>query len=158
MRKVLDRLKYLVINQLPKRNDPRIKNLHPQPNSWTCQRAHKGDPICPRAQSQRIPSSARPQSHAFRVREFPKLRYFSLVHPIENKRGFYLITKWGGKFLRGEIEMPVSVQTQDNHRIGKIRAAHSHQRLARQDTEFQSEFAHETPLEERQAQTAPLFT
>ena len=36
------------------------------------------------------------------------------------KRGYWLIAKWGGMFLRGEIDMPVSVETRDNHRIGKL--------------------------------------
>jgi hypothetical protein len=69
-----------------------------------------------------------------------KLRYWGLTAKVEGQRGKWLITKFGGMFLRGEIDMPVSVSTQDNHRIAK-----SEQRIHIRDlrgkiAEFQSEW------------------
>ncbi len=62
---------------------------------------------------------------------------------MDGKGGYWLITRWGGQFLRGEIDMPVSVSTQDNHRTGK-----SEQRIHIRDLrgkipEFHSEWAYD---------------
>jgi hypothetical protein len=91
---------------------------------------------------------------------FQKLRYFALVHPIEGKRGFYLITKWRGMFLRGEIDMPTSVSTQDNHRVGKSEQRIHIRELRGKIPEFQSEFADETPsakVEHQQPALSPSW-
>jgi hypothetical protein len=47
------------------------------------------------------------------------LRHWGLVAQVEGKRGYWLITRAGGMFLRGEVDTPISVSTQDNHRVGK---------------------------------------
>ena len=54
---------------------------------------------------------------------FRKLRYWRLVAQVDGKRGYWLITKWGGQFLRGEIDMPVCVSTQDNWTMTSINGA-----------------------------------
>jgi hypothetical protein len=59
------------------------------------------------------------------------------------KRGYWLIAKWGGMFLRGEIDMPVSVETRDNHRIGKLEERIHIRELRGKIPEFQSEFISE---------------
>ena len=56
-----------------------------------------------------------------------------------------MITKSGGMFLRGEIDMPVSVSTQDNHRVGKLEQRIHIRELRGKIPEFQSEFTYETP-------------
>jgi len=48
-------------------------------------------------------------------------------------------------FLRGEIDMPVSVSTQDNHRVGKLEQRIHIRELRGKIPEFQSEFTYETP-------------
>jgi hypothetical protein len=86
-----------------------------------------------------------------------KLRYWGLIHHVPDKRGFWLITNHGSAFLRGAIDMPVWVQTQDNHRIEK-----SEQRIHIRDLrgkipEFQAEFISELPYQTQHTQMARLF-
>lgn len=42
---------------------------------------------------------------------FQKLRFHGLVAKIDGKAGYWLITKRGGSFLRGELGIPKNVQT-----------------------------------------------
>ena len=79
---------------------------------------------------------------------FQKLCYWGLVAQADGKRGYWLITKWGGMFLRGEIDMLVSVSTQDNHRVGKSEQRIHIRELRGKIPEFQSEWAYETPRDE----------
>ena len=45
---------------------------------------------------------------------FQKLHYFALCVRKEGKSGYWLITKWGGAFLRNELAIPYKVETLDN--------------------------------------------
>lgn len=76
---------------------------------------------------------------------FQKLRYWGFVAHVEGKRGSYLITRAGGMFLRGEVDTPVWVQTQDNHRIAKSEQRVFISHLRGKIPEFQSEWADEKP-------------
>ena len=42
---------------------------------------------------------------------FTKLRFHALVAKVDGKPGYWLITKRGGQFLRGEIAVPLKVKT-----------------------------------------------
>jgi hypothetical protein len=42
---------------------------------------------------------------------FTKLRFHALVAKVEGKAGYWLITKRGGEFLRGETSVPLRVKT-----------------------------------------------
>src|SRR3990167_9444573 len=42
---------------------------------------------------------------------FTKLRFHALVAKIDDKPGYWLVTKRGGEFLRGEISIPPKVKT-----------------------------------------------
>ena len=42
---------------------------------------------------------------------FTKLRFHALVAKVEEKPGYWLITKRGGQFLRAEISVPLKVKT-----------------------------------------------
>jgi hypothetical protein len=74
---------------------------------------------------------------------FQKLRFHGLVAKVDNKLGYWLITRRGGQFLRGEISVPTSVQTFRN----KV-TDHSEKKVSINDFKgqfpyFQSEFAYE---------------
>jgi hypothetical protein len=62
---------------------------------------------------------------------------------VKDKRGYWLITKWGGQFLRGELDTPISVSTQDNHWIGKaaerVYISHFRGKIPKFQSEFFSE-------------------
>lgn len=74
---------------------------------------------------------------------FQKLRFHGLVAKVDEKPGHWLITKRGGQFLRGEIVIPLRVQSFRN----KVKD-HSPQtihisELKNKFPEFQSQFAYE---------------
>ncbi len=52
---------------------------------------------------------------------FQKLRYWGLVAKYKEMgnhiAGYWVLTKRGGEFLRGEITLPKKVKTEDNHKI-----------------------------------------
>jgi hypothetical protein len=48
---------------------------------------------------------------------FTKLRFHALVAKVDEKPGFWLITRRGGQFLRGEIPVPLKVKTFRNRVI-----------------------------------------
>jgi len=83
-----------------------------------------------------------PLSHS-EFTNFQKLRHWALVAQIKDKRGYWCITRAGGMFLRGEVDTPISVSTQDNHRIGKSEQRIHIRDLREKIPEFQSEWAEE---------------
>ena len=48
-----------------------------------------------------------------------KLRYFALIARVKGKSGYWLITNYGGKFLRDEIGIPYRVTTCQNEIVQK---------------------------------------
>lgn len=48
-----------------------------------------------------------------------KLRYFALIAQVPNKSGYWLITKFGGEFLRNERAISYKITTQNNRIIAK---------------------------------------
>ena len=86
-----------------------------------------------------------------------KLRYWGLIAHLKGRRGYWVITKFGGMFLRGEIDMPEWVETQDNHRVAKS-MQRIHIRELRNKIPFvQQEFAYEVRdiIESRQQLLIP---
>jgi hypothetical protein len=77
-----------------------------------------------------------------------KLRHWGLVAQVDGKRGYWLITRAGGMFLPGEVDTPVSVSTQDNHRVGKSEQRVHIRELRGKMPEFQSEWASEPKVGE----------
>lgn len=73
---------------------------------------------------------------------FQKLRFHGLVAK-DKKVGYWLITKRGGQFLRGEISIPKSVQTFRNQVIGHSEDSVSFRNFKSDFPYFQSEFAQE---------------
>lgn len=74
---------------------------------------------------------------------FQKLRFHGLVAKVPEKPGYWLITRRGGQFLRGEIVIPDSVETYrnavKNHSPKMIHIGE----LKNKFPEFQSQFAYE---------------
>lgn len=50
---------------------------------------------------------------------FQKNRYFALAAQDRNKKGYWVITRTGGAFLRNELAIPRWIKTCDNVIIGK---------------------------------------
>jgi hypothetical protein len=74
---------------------------------------------------------------------FQKLRFHGLVAKIHDKSGYWLITRRGGQFLRGEITVPWKVETFRNRVIG-----HSPEQVHIKDLrgklpEFEKDFSYE---------------
>lgn len=74
---------------------------------------------------------------------FTKLRFHGLVAKVEGKAGYWLITKKGGEFLRGELSVPARVKTFRN-RVKE----HSEDTIHIRDLKykfpaFESEYAYE---------------
>jgi hypothetical protein len=74
---------------------------------------------------------------------FQKLRHWALVAQVKDKRGYWLITNWGGQFLRGELDTPIWVNTQNNHRIEKATERVHISHFRGKIPEFQSDFVSE---------------
>lgn len=74
---------------------------------------------------------------------FTKLRFHGLMAKVDGKPGYWLITKRGGQFLRGEITVPLRVQTFRNqvkaHSPGVIHI----DELRGQVPYFEKEYAYE---------------
>ena len=51
---------------------------------------------------------------------FQKLRYFGLVAKDRKKHGSWVITRWGGKFMRNELAIPRQVISFRNHIVERI--------------------------------------
>jgi len=74
---------------------------------------------------------------------FQKLRFHGLIAHVPNKSGYWLITKRGGQFLRGEIAIPDQVQTFRNNVIGHSEGRIHINQLKNKVPDFQKEFAYE---------------
>lgn len=74
---------------------------------------------------------------------FTKLRFHGLVTKVKNKPGYWLITKRGGEFLRGEINIPDSVHTFRNSVIGHSQTLTNIKDFKGDFPSFQSEYAME---------------
>jgi hypothetical protein len=75
---------------------------------------------------------------------FTKLRFHALVAKVDGKPGYWLITKRGGQFLRGEIAVPLKVKTFRNKVL-----EHSHELIHINELKgkvpvFEREYAYET--------------
>lgn len=74
---------------------------------------------------------------------FQKLRFHALVAHDKGKKGFWLITKRGGEFLRGETTIPKSVKTFRNRVVDHSDELVHIENYKHHFPEFQSEFAYE---------------
>jgi hypothetical protein len=79
---------------------------------------------------------------------FQKLRFHGLVAKIENKAGYWLITRRGGLFLRGEIGIPHNVQTFRNKVVGHSGDITTINQFRGKVPEFQKNFECEWDREE----------
>lgn len=74
---------------------------------------------------------------------FQKLRFHALIAKVQENKGSWLITARGGQFLRGEITVPVSVQTFRNKVIGHAVEQVHISDYKNKIQEFDSQFAYE---------------
>ena len=74
---------------------------------------------------------------------FQKLRFHALVAKVDDKPGYWLITKRGGQFLRGEIAVPKKVETFRNEVIDHSTDQVHINDLKHKIPSFDSEFAYE---------------
>ena len=74
---------------------------------------------------------------------FQKLRFHALVAHVDGKPGYWLITKRGGQFLRGETTIPKSVKTFRNRVMDHSEELVHIENYKHHFPEFQSEFAYE---------------
>lgn len=72
-----------------------------------------------------------------------KLRFHALIAKVPDKAGHWLITKRGGQFLRGEIVVPMRVQTYRNEVKEHSKEMIHISDLRHKFPEFQSKFAYE---------------
>jgi hypothetical protein len=75
---------------------------------------------------------------------FQKLRFHGLVAKVDSKAGYWLITKRGGQFLRGEIAVPMHVVTFRNKVIERAEELIHIDEYRGEVPEFQKEFAYES--------------
>ena len=89
---------------------------------------------------------------------FSKLRQHALVAKIDGKPGKWLITNRGGAFLRGEIAVPLKVQTYRNEVIGHSTELIHIRELRGKVPEFEQRFAYEVmPPAERSKSIQPAL-
>lgn len=74
---------------------------------------------------------------------FQKLRFHGLVAKVKDRSGYWLITKRGGHFLRGEMEIPVGVLTFRNKVVDHTEKMCKIADFKQKFPSFQSEFAFE---------------
>ena len=87
---------------------------------------------------------------------FQKLRFHALVAKVDEKAGYWLITKRGGQFLRGEISVPARVKTFRNKVIGHSPDTVSIRQYRDKVPNFESQFAYEYQVP-REAESLALF-
>ena len=88
---------------------------------------------------------------------FTKLRFHGLVAKVDGKPGFWLVTRRGGQFLRGEISVPLKVKTYRNHVVGHSKETIHIDELKGKVPFFEKEYAYETVRVEAPANTNALF-
>lgn len=74
---------------------------------------------------------------------FTKLRFHGLVAHVKDKSGYWLITKRGGEFLRGEISIPKQVKTFRNRVIDHSPDTVNITRFKHDFPSFESDYAFE---------------
>jgi len=87
---------------------------------------------------------------------FQKLRFHGLVAKTD-KAGYWLITKRGGMFLRGEMAVPKTVQTFRNEVIGHSEETVTIRDFAGKVPEFQCEFGYSIIYQSDMPVKATLF-
>ncbi len=88
-----------------------------------------------------VPEVCGPQSY-HQLSNITKLRFHGLIAKMKDddgnhKKGHWLITKRGGEFLRGEIDLPEIVETQKNRVVGHSGNPVGMARLKLQPVEFE---------------------
>lgn len=88
-----------------------------------------------------VPEVCGPQAY-HQLSNTTKLRFHGLIAKVKDengnhKKGHWLITKRGGEFLRGEIELPEFAETQKNQVVGHSGNMVDIRRLKHQPVEFE---------------------